>query len=133
MRILLLYPPPWKILAPGEEPDQTGEGPPKHWKQLNRFDGDEVTAPYALLSLAVQAKRAGHHVTVMNLYPFAWRDVTEIIRRLPADLYGLSCFTSNRRGTLSLSRLIREMYNRAYILVGGPHASARPGEMLEAC
>jgi radical SAM superfamily enzyme YgiQ (UPF0313 family) len=88
---------------------------------------------YGLVSLAAQAKRAGHDVTVLNLYPFAWRDVTEIIRRFPSDLYGLSCFTCNRRGTLSLSHLIRKMYLRAIIIVGGPHASALPQEMLDHC
>ena len=133
MRIVLLYPPPWKIPAPGEEPDQSGEGPPKDWEPEKRFGGDEVATPYGLLSLAAQAIRAGHDVTLFNIYLFAWRDITDLIRHLPADLYGLSCFTSNRRGTIAVSRLIRKMYPHAYIVVGGPHASALPREMLEHC
>jgi len=133
MRILLLYPPPWKIPTHGEDPDQTGEGPYKGWTPENRIGGDEMRMPYGLLSLAAQAKQAGHDVTLLNLYGFSWRNVTKIIRRSPADIYGLSCFTSNRRGTLSLSCLIREMYPRAYIIVGGPHASALSREMLDHC
>ncbi len=130
MRIVLIYPPPWKIAAPGQDPDQR-EGPHPGWKPGEGFGGDEMITPYGLLSLAAQAKRAGHEVTLLNLYAFSWRDVTKIVRCLPADLYGLSCFTSNRRGTLSVAQLIREMHPEAYVVVGGPHASALPGEMLE--
>ncbi|MFH1350105.1 MAG: radical SAM protein, partial [Pseudomonadota bacterium] len=97
------------------------------------FDGDQITMPYGLLSLAAQAKRAGHDVIPLNLFTFAWGDVIGIIRGLPADLYGLSCFTGNRRGTLSVSRLIRDIHPKAFIVVGGPHATALPGEMLEHC
>ncbi len=133
MRIVLLYSPPWKIQAPGEEPDQSDDGPPKDRSPEKRFGGDEVAIPYGLLSLAAQATRAGHDVKLFNLYLFAWKDITDLIRHLPADLYGLSCFTSNRRGTVAVSRLIRKTYPQAYIVVGGPHASALPREMLGHC
>jgi radical SAM superfamily enzyme YgiQ (UPF0313 family) len=89
--------------------------------------------PYGLLSLAAQALGNGHAVTVLNLFTFAWRDVCEIIRQYPSDLFGLSCFTSNRRGVLATARFIREIYPHAHVTVGGPHASALPLEMLEHC
>jgi radical SAM superfamily enzyme YgiQ (UPF0313 family) len=133
MRILLLYPPPWKIPAPGQEPDPHGEGPPRHWGAESRFCGDELTLPYGLLTLAAQAKRAGHEVTILNLYAFAWQDVAEIVNRFPADLFGLSSFTSNRRGTLSLAHLLRDLHPGSTIVLGGPHASALPVEMMEHC
>ena len=133
MRIVLMYPPPWKIPSSGEDPDRSGDGPPADWRPHYRLSGDIVHIPYGLLSLAAQGMRAGHDVTVLNLYTFAWRDVCEIIRRLSAGLYGLSCFTSNRRGVLATARLIREIHPEAHIAVGGPHASALPCEMLEHC
>jgi radical SAM superfamily enzyme YgiQ (UPF0313 family) len=133
MRIVLLYPPPWKIPAPGEEPDCSGEGPPSNWHASCSFDGDTLHIPCGLLSLAAQVRHAGHEVTVLNLYTFAWRDVCRIIECFPADLFGLSCFTSNRRGVLSTARLVRSTYPHAHITVGGPHASALPREMLEHC
>ena len=133
MRIVLLYPPPWKIPAPGEVPDNSGEGPPAAWSEAYQLSGDIVHIPCGLLSIAAQAKQAGHDVTVLNLYTFAWRDVCRIIQAFPADLFGLSCFTSNRRGVLSTAREIRRIYPRTHITVGGPHASALPREMLEHC
>lgn len=133
MRILLLYPPPWKIPVSGEDPDQSGEGPPEGFSSDYSFTGDEVTVPYGLLTLAAQAKRAGHDVIPLNLFTFAWRDVSKFILHTTFDIYGLSCFTANRRGTLSLARLIRKLHPKAYIVAGGPHASALPREMLEHC
>jgi radical SAM superfamily enzyme YgiQ (UPF0313 family) len=133
MRIVLLYPPPWKIPAPGEEPDCSGEGPPAHVSSGYVFDGDTLHIPCGLLSLAAQARHAGHEVTVLNLYTFVWRDVCRIIELCPAELYGLSCFTANRRGVISTARLIRSFHPRAHITIGGPHASALPREILEHC
>jgi len=75
MRILFLYPPPWKIPAQGEESDQSGEGPPESLSPGFRFEGDEVTVPYGLLTLAAQSKRAGHDVLLLNIFMFAWRDL----------------------------------------------------------
>ena len=67
MRIVLLYPPPWKIPAPGEDPERSGEGPPSNWHASYAFDGDTLHIPCGLLSLAAQARHAGHEVTVLNL------------------------------------------------------------------
>ncbi len=133
MRIVLLYPPPWKMPASGETPDKTGEGPPSDWNPAYPLSGDIVHIPYGLLSLAAQVKAIGHEVKVFNLFTFAWRDVCEIIRKSPAELFGLTCFTSNRRGVLATAQLIRETRPDAHIAVGGPHASALPREMLEHC
>jgi len=133
VRILLLYPPPWKIPSVGDNSISPEEGPPEHWKPEDRFSGDEITIPYGLLSLAGQAKKAGHEVTLLNLYQFAWQDVVRIISNAEADLYGLSCFTSNRRGTLYTACLIRKLYPGATIFLGGPHATALPREILQHC
>jgi len=129
MRIVLLYPPPWKIPAPGETPDTSGNGPPKGATDFV-MGGDFCTTPYGLLTLYAQAARAGHRVKLFNLAGFPWRDVDALIRRLDADIYGLSCFTCNRRGTALTARCIREHHRAAHIVVGGPHVTALSCEML---
>ncbi|MEI6124973.1 MAG: radical SAM protein [Pseudomonadota bacterium] len=130
MRIALIYPPPWKIPLAGEKPDSSGEGPPAQIVTEKILSGDILNIPYGLLSLAAQTKKAGHDVTVLNLFTFPWQEIIKIIEKKPADLYGLSCFTSNRRGVMSLARLIRKMHPRAHIAAGGPHATAFPEELL---
>src|SRR5271165_2574138 len=129
MRVALLYPPPWKIPARGEAPDDGGDGPPTEYVEGD-LDGDFFQTPYGLFALGAQALRAGHSVKVINLSGFAWRRVEEVLASLDADLYGLSCWTANRRGVALVAREIKRLRPRAHVVVGGPHATPLAREML---
>jgi hypothetical protein len=63
MRIALIYPPPWKIAAPGENVDAHGDGPPTGYRE-DDLDADFYQTPYGLFSLGAQAIRAGHQVKI---------------------------------------------------------------------
>jgi radical SAM superfamily enzyme YgiQ (UPF0313 family) len=128
MRIALLYPPPWKIPAPGEAPDPQ-DGPPAEYRQGD-LDADFYQTPYGLFSLGAQAKRAGHQVKVYNLSAYAWSRVDQVIAALDADLYGMSCWTANRRGVGLAARAIKKYHPGAHLVVGGPHATPLAREML---
>ncbi len=129
MRIALIYPPPWKIAAPGEAPFPPGEGPPRG-REAMTLGGDFLGPPYGLLQLDAQARRAGYEVVTLNLATFAWREVERIVSELEADLFGLSCLTANRRGVGLIAETIRRSHPTAHITIGGPHATALPREML---
>jgi len=131
MRILLLYPPPWKIPGPGQPPEPSPDGPPTGSDARALLQGDILHLPAGLLSLAAQARLAGHTVEVLNLISLPWPQIEDFLARRPADVAGLTCFTSNRRGTLALSRLLRQLNPKIHIAVGGPHATALAREMLE--
>jgi len=103
MRIALLYPPPWKLPLPGEAPDVGGEGPPTEYA-AGDLDADFFQTPYGLFALGAQALRAGHQVKVINLSAFPWAHVEQVLRDLDADLYGMSCWTANRRGVALVAR-----------------------------
>jgi anaerobic magnesium-protoporphyrin IX monomethyl ester cyclase len=128
MRIALLYPPPWKIPAPGEQP-ASSDGPPADYR-AGDLDADFHQTPYGLFSLGAQALRAGHSVKVINLSAFPWGRVEEVLRALDADLYGMSCWTANRRGVALVARHLRALRPHAPIVVGGPHATPLAREML---
>jgi anaerobic magnesium-protoporphyrin IX monomethyl ester cyclase len=128
MRIALLYPPPWKIQAPGEAPYAV-DGPPAEYADGD-LDGDFFQTPYGLFALGAQALRAGHQVKVVNLSGFTWSRVQEVLRSLQADLYGLSCWTANRRGVALVAEEIKSLYPNAPVIVGGPHATPLASEML---
>jgi radical SAM superfamily enzyme YgiQ (UPF0313 family) len=130
MRIAFLYAPPFQIPAPGEPGLILEEGPYEGFILEQGLSGDETTIPFGLLTLAAQSIAAGHDVTVLNLYCFAWKDLIQVMENLPADIFGLSCLTTNRRGTLALARLIKELYPNSQVVLGGPHASALPRELL---
>jgi radical SAM superfamily enzyme YgiQ (UPF0313 family) len=134
MRIVLLYPPPWKLPTPSPElgtSEALGpDGPPAGYAEGD-LDPDFHQIPYGLLSLGAQAARAGHQVKVFNLSAFAWREVEAVIRALDADLFGMSCWTANRRGVDLVSRCIRRHHPAAHVVVGGPHATPLAREVLE--
>ena len=132
-RTALIYAPPWKIASAGEAPYDGAEGPPAGGPFKPHLRGDSEHIPLGLLSLAAQARAAGHAAAVLNLFLFAWHDIERIIAATRADVFGLSCFTLNRRGTVMLAELIRRLHPQAHITVGGPHASVLAREMLEHC
>jgi anaerobic magnesium-protoporphyrin IX monomethyl ester cyclase len=130
VRIALIYPPPWKIPGPGEVLDAAGDGPPSDY-QVGDLDADFFQTPYGLFSLGAQALRAGHQVKVLNLSGFAWSKVVEVVRSLDAELFGMSCWTSNRRGVALVASAIKQAHPDAHVLIGGPHATPLGREMLE--
>ncbi len=129
MRVVLLYPPPWKIPGPGE-PRDAEDGPPRDYRDGD-LDADFHQTPYGLFSLGAQAMRAGHAVKVFNLSAFAWSDVEAVVGALDADVFGMSCWTANRRGVALVAKLVRRLHPRAHIVVGGPHATPLAPEMLQ--
>lgn len=128
MRIVLLYPPPWKIPGAGEAPDAV-DGPPVEYREGD-LDADFYQTPYGLFSLAAQAIRAGHQVKVLNISSFSWSRVEDVVARLDADLFGISCWTANRRGVALVAGEIRACHPRAHVVVGGPHATPLATELL---
>jgi len=130
MRIALVYPPPWKIAAPGEPPapPQLG-GPPAEYKDGD-LDADFYQAPYGLFAIGAHALRAGHQVKILNLSGFAWSKVEEIVAALDADVWGMSCWTANRRGVRFVSEAIKRNHPDAHVVVGGPHATPLGAELL---
>jgi anaerobic magnesium-protoporphyrin IX monomethyl ester cyclase len=129
MRIALLYPPPWKI-APRGQPAMSGDdGPPAEYREGD-LDPDFYQTPYGLFSLGAQAIRAGHQVKILNLSAYPWDEVENVVKSLDADIYGMSCWTANRRGVALTAKCIRAHHPGAHILVGGPHATPLAAEML---
>ncbi|HUT77738.1 MAG TPA: radical SAM protein, partial [Polyangia bacterium] len=121
MRIVLLYPPPREIAS--AEPGESGES------AIDKSDA--CVAPYGMLSLAAQALRDGHQVKTFNLATFPWNDVEALLGGLDADVYGLTCFTSNRLGVALAADCIRRYHPRAHVVVGGPHVTALPAQTLD--
>ncbi len=130
MRIVLLYPPPWKLSAQGEARIAPSEGGPPAEYRDGDLDADFYQIPYGMLALGAAARRAGHQVKVLNLSAFAWPRVLEVVAALEADVWGMSCWTANRRGVKLVSEAIKRAHPRAHVVVGGPHATPLGPELL---
>ncbi len=117
MRIVLLYAPPWKIARNGDPLYPPEEGPPDNADPAAVTEGDFIQAPYGLLSLAAQALRSGLSVQTVNASNFTWPDIEILIRRLNADLFGLSCMPE--------MHLLHVDLCRAYLQEGNSDAAER--------
>jgi radical SAM superfamily enzyme YgiQ (UPF0313 family) len=129
MKIALIYPPPWKIAAPGAAAAFGSDGPPAGYREGD-LDADFHQTPYGLFSIGAEALRAGHRVKVLNLSSYAWSRVEEIVGALDADVFGMSCWTANRRGVRLVADLIKSKHPGAHVVVGGPHATPLGPEIL---
>lgn len=129
LRIMLIYPPPWQIESPANTHLGMPFGAPQE-KSDRDIDGDFQVITYGLLTIAAQAKRTGHDVSVYNLSTCLWQDVVTLIAETEADVYGLSAFTANRRGMGAVATLIRQYHPQAHIIAGGPFVTALPLETL---
>jgi radical SAM superfamily enzyme YgiQ (UPF0313 family) len=129
MRVVLIYPPPWKIAA-ATDPSPGPDGPPEDL-QTDDIDPDFSQVPYGLLTLAGEAMAHGHAVTVQNLSLVSWSEIERLVAALDADVWGLSCWTANRRGMGYVAECIRRHHPAARIVVGGPHATVLGSELLE--
>jgi anaerobic magnesium-protoporphyrin IX monomethyl ester cyclase len=128
MKIALIYPPPWKIPAPSEARDAI-DGPPAGYREGD-LDADFHQTPYGLFAIGAEAMRAGHLVKVLNLSSYPWTKVEEIIAALDADVFGMSCWTANRRGVRLVADRIKATHPKAHVVVGGPHATPLGPEIL---
>lgn len=128
-KLALLYPPPWKIPGPGEAPPGPMEGPPDGYREGD-LDADFFQIPVGLLQLGADARRAGHQVRVLNLSGFPWSRVHAVVRGLDADVFGLSCWTANRRGVAMVAKAIAQHHPAARVIVGGPHATPLAEDVL---
>ncbi len=128
LKVLLLYPPPWKLPQPGTAADPL-DGPPSP-EAIQELDGDFFQIPYGLLSLAAQAVRAGHRVEVANLSGLPWSEIEAVLGRAEADVVGLSCWTANRHGVAQVAKAIKGYHPETHVVVGGPHATALPRAMM---
>lgn len=129
MRIVLIYPPPWKLAEPGDRHEFGVDGPPVGY-QDGDLDGDFYQTPYGMLTIAAQAIRAGHQVKVLNLSSYPWVRVERVVAELEADLWGMSCWTANRRGVAMVAEAIKQHHPATHIVVGGPHAAPLAREMI---
>jgi radical SAM superfamily enzyme YgiQ (UPF0313 family) len=128
LRVALIYPPPWKIPAEGQAPDPVN-GPPSDF-QPGDLDADFFQIPYGLLSLAAQARAKGHTVKILNLSGYSWEATESTLRRIEADVVGLSCWTANRRGVKLVSECVKRHHPNTHVTVGGPHATPLPRQVL---
>ncbi len=114
--------------------------------------------PYGLASVATALQRSGHDVCVLNAdqdprapqvdfsnlpehYPTylrgvadtrhpLWTELREQIDRWQPDVVGLTCLTPKVASVVRTAQLVKAWRPHCVTIAGGPHATARPRELL---
>lgn len=106
------------------------DGPPAGYREGD-LDADFHQTPYGLFAIGAECIRAGHQTKVLNLSAFRWQQVEEVIAALDADVFGMSCWTANRRGVRLVADLVKSKHPSALVVVGGPHATPLGPEIMK--
>jgi radical SAM superfamily enzyme YgiQ (UPF0313 family) len=82
------------------------------------------------LGYVAAAVPAGHDVRVLDLRLSRWPDWTlgRTLRRWKPDLVGVSGYTHETLAVLKVARRVRSLLPRAFVVVGGHHATVLPGD-----
>lgn len=116
MNVLLLTPPAPRLRNPATaEADML---PPKTW------------VPLGIAYLASALRADGVETHLRDLHDATMEDAAELLNRMQPDVVGISCFTYGRVNALHLASLARTVLPDALVVMGGPHATFFPEQML---
>ena len=91
--------------------------------------------PLGVACLAAYVRREGYSPVIidLNVDNYSDNDLSAFVRQYNPLVVGISFMTNQYGECLRLARLIKPFLKSAYIVVGGPHVSALPKEILEEC
>jgi len=91
------------------------------------------TPPLGLLSMASVLRMHGYRTAVIDLLvqEISRKNFTQQIRDFQPDLVALSAYTEGFTSALQIAKTVKEVWNHAKIVMGGPHVSFEYEEALE--
>lgn len=110
--------------------------PPWVTKDGNIWHGVKSTSPpLGLLYVAAFAEAKGRSVYVMdvNAERLSHEDVEGFIRRQQPRFVGFTAVTAQITAVHRIAKIIKRVSPESKVVVGGVHATAIPGEVLEDC
>lgn len=90
--------------------------------------------PLGLGYIASVLRNEGHKVILFDpeVENLSYEEIKERIYSYSPDLVGIGCVTSNFNNSLRIARLVKRRLNIP-LIIGGPHASALPEDILNNC
>lgn len=86
--------------------------------------------PLGIASLAAALRAAGFETDLRDLHDADWEEVQALLRASQADMVGISCFTFERVSALRTAAVARHALPAATVVMGGPHATCFPEQIL---
>jgi len=88
--------------------------------------------PLGLMYIASTLERHKIQVKILDLAgENSMRRIRQDIKENPADIFGVSVFSDNRLEAFNIINIIKTIYPKARVVVGGPHPTIMYGQMLE--
>ncbi len=117
MHTLLLTPPAPRLMDPATFSEDML--PPKSW------------VPLGIAYLGAVLRRHGYSAGILDLHDYSWEEVMALLEVEAPDIVGISCFTANRTQAWRLAHLAKELLPDATVVMGGPHATFFPLQVLK--
>jgi radical SAM superfamily enzyme YgiQ (UPF0313 family) len=118
MKILLLAPPATRLMNPATFVADLL--PPKTW------------VPLGVASLASALRASGFTAEYRDLHDWEWPRVEALLTETDPDLVGISCFTFGRGNAMRLAALSKRLLPEVPVIMGGPHATFFPDQILDS-
>ncbi|MFC1480570.1 B12-binding domain-containing radical SAM protein, partial [Candidatus Omnitrophota bacterium] len=62
-----------------------------------------------------------------------WNEVEEVIKKFNPDVVGISIWTTYAASAFHVAKLSKKVCPASTVVMGGPHATVKPDEVLEIC
>ncbi|MCE5202776.1 MAG: radical SAM protein [Coriobacteriales bacterium] len=92
----------------------------------------QLSPPLGLAYVAAHLRDAGHHVELidLNVTGFNPQRLEHTLGRLKPGLVGISALTETYPNAVRIAALVKERDPRVPVIIGGPHASILPADVL---
>ncbi len=116
MKIVLLTPPGPRMMNPLTLSEDMV--PPKTW------------VPLGIAYLAGALRANGFDAELRDLHDYDWDEAAAYLDKTAADVVGISCFTFSRASSLRLASVAKQSPANPVVIMGGPHATLFPEQLL---
>lgn len=103
-----------------------------------KYSRPGATEPFATLLpvglgyINARLRAGGYRSRIANLSEMGWKQTEALLRDIRPSILAISQFTHNRLESLRLASLAKKLDPACLVVLGGPHASHRGREILEA-
>ena len=99
------------------------------------IDKGYISLPLGLASIAAYVEENGNKVKIIDSLALNYsnKDIEKQIKKFDPDIVGMGCTTRYVFETYNLFKIIKKINPNCLTVVGGPHPSVLPEEVLKEC
>jgi len=86
--------------------------------------------PLGLCYIQACLDKAGYESKIVDIYD-SYDEIRKIIKDYNPDIIGISCFTTYRKSSFELAKIVKEVKPKVKVIMGGPHATFLWKQIME--